>query len=48
MLAAQQDFRSELYRLVEGIDDRDLQDGAGQVILGFLKNVGDKTRKRTS
>ena len=43
MLATQQhSFRDELNGLIEGIADRDLEDGAGQVVLDLLKTVDDR------
>lgn len=45
MLAALQDFQSELARLAEGVDDRDLEDGAGQVIMDLLRDVDDRIER---
>jgi hypothetical protein len=46
MLTTLQDFRSEIVRLAEEVDDRDLEDGAGQVILYLFKNVDDRTEQK--
>lgn len=46
MLATLEDFRFELTRVAKDIDDRDLEDGAGQVILALFKNVDDRIGQR--